>query len=111
MQGHFSDFGKDKDEPAPKPQPSSPPPKPPRGPTVVTGFSGEEEPENKDKFLPRKEATRINLPPKATGEPNIKLPTLPPAEATQLPVLPPGGVTVTTKVPAGSKKRPWWKFR
>ena len=85
---------KDEDQPTPKPQPSSPPPRPPRGPTIATGFCGDDEPEPKRQ--PKKETVRINLPPgKPVAAPFIKLPTLAP----------------TVRVPAGTpKQKPWWKF-
>jgi len=80
---------KDDDQPAPKPQQSGLPPRPPRGPTIAAGLSGGDEPHQ-----PNREV-RINLPPKPTTAPTVKLPTLTPA------------VEVPTGLP---KRRPWWKF-
>jgi hypothetical protein len=47
----------------PTPQTNVPPPRPPRGPTVTTGFGDDDE----SKRRPKKETIRINLPPKASA--------------------------------------------
>ncbi len=58
-----------------------PPPTPPPGPT------GAVPPPKKEtgKVQPKKETVRINLPPKPTAAPTIKLPTLPPGGPTGAP--------------------------
>lgn len=58
-----------------------PPPTPPSGP------SGAVPPPKKEtgKVQPKKETVRINLPPKPTAAPTIKLPTLPPGGPTGAP--------------------------
>ncbi len=58
-----------------------PPPTPPSGPT------GAVPPPKKEtgKVQPKKETVRINLPPKPTAAPTIKLPTLPPGGPTGAP--------------------------
>ena len=57
------------------------PPTPPSGPT------GAVPPPKKEtgKVQPKKETVRINLPPKPTAAPTIKLPTLPPSGPTGAP--------------------------
>jgi len=64
----------DENLPTPKPEPGSPPPRPPRGPTIATGFSGDEEPIPNGKVQPKQETVRINLTPKPTAAPTIRLP-------------------------------------
>ena len=61
-----------------------PPPNPPPGPT------GAVPPPKKEtgKVQPKKETVRINLPPKPTAAPTIKLPTLPPGGPTGAPSAP-----------------------
>jgi len=61
-----------------------PPPNPPPGPT------GAVPPPKKEtgKVQPKKETVRINLPPKPTAAPTIKLPTLPPGGPTGAPRAP-----------------------
>jgi hypothetical protein len=61
-----------------------PPPIPPSGP------SGAVPPPKKEtgKVQPKKETVRINLPPKPTAAPTIKLPTLPPGGPTGAPSAP-----------------------
>jgi hypothetical protein len=61
-----------------------PPPNPPPGPT------GAVQPPKKEtgKVQPKKETVRINLPPKPTAAPTIKLPTLPPGGPTGAPSAP-----------------------
>jgi hypothetical protein len=63
-------------QPAPKPATSGgmKPPRPPYGTVIATGF-GDDEP--KPNRQPRKETVRINLPPKPTAAPTIKLPKPP----------------------------------
>ena len=58
-----------------------PPPNPPPAP------SGAVQPPKKEtgKVQPKKETVRINLPPKPTAAPTIKLPTLPPGGPTGAP--------------------------
>ena len=58
-----------------------PPPNPPPAP------SGTVQPPKKEtgKVQPKKETVRINLPPKPTAAPTIKLPTLPPGGPTGAP--------------------------
>jgi hypothetical protein len=71
-----------------------PPPTPPSGP------SGAVPPPKKEtgKVQPKKETVRINLPPKPTAAPTIKLPTLPPGGPTGAPSGAP--VLTTSKAPA-----------
>jgi len=82
---------KDEDQPTPKPQPGSPPPRPPRGPTKAAGFAGDDDSDPKGR--PNKETVRIDLPPKPSAAPTVKLPTLPPETGAGTP-----------------KPKPWWKF-
>ena len=56
---------KDENKPKPKPQASSPSRRPPRGPTVATGFGDDDEPKKKRKY----ETVRIILPPKPSVPP------------------------------------------
>ncbi len=51
------------------------------------------------KVQPKKETVRINLPPKPSAAPTIKLPTLPPGGPT-------GGSSATPPLPAGAAKSP-----
>jgi hypothetical protein len=63
----------DEQKPEPKAEGSMPPPRPPRGPIVGVGPEDDDDAEKRR----RKETVRINLPPKPSGAPTIKLPTLP----------------------------------
>jgi hypothetical protein len=51
------------------------------------------------KVQPKKETVRINLPPKPSAAPTIKLPTLPPGGPT-------GGPSAAPPLPAGAAKSP-----
>ena len=62
-------------------QPSSPTPTPPPVPSGVVPPPKKET----GKVQPKKETVRINLPPKPTAAPTIKLPTLPPGGPTGAP--------------------------
>jgi hypothetical protein len=52
------------------------------------------------KVQPKKETVRINLPPKPTASPTIKLPTLPPTGAGPVPASPAVAVAVASSAPA-----------
>lgn len=60
---------------------------PPINPTPTPPPSGAVQPPKKEtgKVQPKKETVRINLPPKPTAAPTIKLPTLPPGGPTGAP--------------------------
>src|ERR1700733_4632691 len=63
-----------------------PPPASPTPPTPPSGPGGALPPKKKTgKVQPKKETVRINLPPKPTAAPTIKLPTLPPGGPTGAP--------------------------
>ncbi|NOS71478.1 MAG: hypothetical protein HOP33_16325 [Verrucomicrobia bacterium] len=85
------------EQPEPKPQPAVPPPRPPRGPKTSLGFEDDSEPDKNPG--PKEETVQINLPPKPSATPTIKLP-----------VLPPGGPTGLTSTIKTVEKHPWWKF-
>lgn len=74
--------------------PPSPNPVPPAGPTGAL-------PPKKEtgKVQPKKETVRINLPPKPTAAPTIKLPTLPPGGPTGAP----SGAPIIAAAPAPPK--------
>lgn len=74
------------------------PPNPPPGP------SGAVPPPKKEtgKVQPKKETVRINLPPKPTAAPTIKLPTLPPGGPTGAPSAAP----VMTPAPVAHAPKP-----
>ncbi len=73
-----------------------PTPNPPPGPT------GAVPPPKKEtgKVQPKKETVRINLPPKPTAAPTIKLPTLPPGGPTGAPSPAPAMAPATHLVPS-----------
>lgn len=60
-----------KPEPKPASSGSMKPPRPPRGTATGTDFAGDEPKPNPQ---PKKETVRINLPPKPTAGPTIRLP-------------------------------------
>ncbi|HUC83734.1 MAG TPA: hypothetical protein VL970_00970 [Candidatus Acidoferrales bacterium] len=76
-----------------------PPPNPPSGPT------GAVPPPKKEtgKVQPKKETVRINLPPKPTAAPTIKLPTLPPGGPTGAPSAAPALATAHAAPPPAPK--------
>lgn len=76
------------------------PPTPPPGPT------GAVPPPKKEtgKVQPKKETVRINLPPKPTAAPTIKLPTLPPGGPTGAPSSAPMLATAPAAAPALAPK-------
>ena len=67
------------------------PPIPPSSPNPFPGAPTGAEPLKKStgKVQPKKETVRINLPPKPTAAPTIKLPTLPPGGPTGAPSVAP----------------------
>jgi hypothetical protein len=73
-----------------------PPPNPPATPT------GAVPPPKKEtgKVQPKKETVRINLPPKPTAAPTIKLPTLPPGGPTGAPSPAPAPAAAAAPAPA-----------
>ena len=79
-----------------------PPPIPPSGPT------GAVPPPKKEtgKVQPKKETVRINLPPKPTAAPTIKLPTLPPGGPTGAPSAAPALATAHAPAPAPKPAAP-----
>ena len=78
------------DVPPPNPNPPSPAP----APYIPSAPAGALPPPKKEtgKVQPKKETVRINLPPKPTAAPTIKLPTLPPGGPTGAPSAPHAGV-------------------
>ncbi len=58
---------------------------PPNNPLPGTPTGAEPMKKSTGKVQPKKETVRINLPPKPTAAPTIKLPTLPPGGATGAP--------------------------
>jgi hypothetical protein len=66
------------------------------------------------KVQPKKETVRINLPPKPTAAPTIKLPTLPPGGPTGAPSAAPAGIappsvaapTLKSSAPAAAPAKP-----
>jgi len=79
-----------------------PPPTPPPGPT------GAVPPPKKEtgKVQPKKETVRINLPPKPTAAPTIKLPTLPPGGPTGAPSAHAAVAPPKTGAPGSSLAKP-----
>jgi hypothetical protein len=79
-----------------------PQPIPPSGPT------GAVPPPKKEtgKVQPKKETVRINLPPKPTAAPTIKLPTLPPGGPTGAPSAAPALATVHAPAPPPKTSAP-----
>ena len=71
---------------------------PPINPVPTSGPTGAVPPPKKEtgKVQPKKETVRINLPPKPTAAPTIKLPTLPPGGPTGAP----SPVTAAAPTPA-----------
>lgn len=55
------------------------------------------------KVQPKKETVRINLPPKPTAAPTIKLPTLPPGGATGAPIPVPSAAAAPAAAPAPAR--------
>jgi hypothetical protein len=55
---------------------NQPPPRPPKSTAIA---SGPDDDDNDPRKKPKKETVRINLPPKSSDAPTIRLPTLPPA--------------------------------
>lgn len=59
------------------------------------------------KVQPKKETVRINLPPKPSAAPTIKLPTLPPGGPTNVPMAPtPPSAAPARPAPAAPVQRP-----
>src|SRR5665213_4568906 len=57
------------------------------------------------KIQPKKETVRINLPPKPSAAPTIKLPTLPPGGPTGAPSAPPLQTAASRTAPAAAAPR------
>ena len=70
------------DDPKPRPQRSGnqPPPRPPKQTAIAA--NPDDDGDDSLRKKPRKETARINLPPKPSAAPTIKLPTLPPGQST-----------------------------
>jgi len=83
----------------PKTQPAGdrPPPRPPHRTAVGLGPE-DDDPERKKR---KKEDVRINLPPKPSAAPTIKLPSLPSGVPS---------ASGTTTLAVTTKRRAWWKF-
>lgn len=58
------------------------------------------------KVQPKKETVRINLPPKPSAAPTIKLPTLPPGGPTNVPLAPTPPAPQARPAPAAPVQRP-----
>ena len=84
------------DVPPPNPSPLNPMPGAPTGAEPLKKSTG--------KVQPKKETVRINLPPKPTAAPTIKLPTLPPGGPTGAPS--PAGAPMLAKAPAPAAPPP-----
>jgi len=84
----------------PKTQPAGdrPPPRPPH--RTAVGLGPEDDDPEKKKV--KKVSVRINLPPKPSAAPTIKLPSLPPSGVPS--------ATGTTTLAVSAKRLPWWKF-
>ena len=65
----------------PKTQPSGDQPPPPRPPKRTAFALGPEDDDGDQRKQPKKQTVRINLPPKPSAFPVIKLPTLPPGQS------------------------------
>jgi hypothetical protein len=76
---------------------------PPNNPLPGTPSGAEPMKKSTGKVQPKKETVRINLPPKPTAAPTIKLPTLPPGGPTGAPSPAPAPTAAT---PAPSRHRP-----
>ncbi len=75
-------------------------------PNLPTG-AAPPKPAEAAKVQPKKETVRINLPPKPTAAPTIKLPSPPPAAAAQTPAPPvPTGAPAATPVAAAAPAAP-----
>jgi hypothetical protein len=71
-------------------------------PNLPTGPAGAVPPPKKEtgKVQPKKETVRINLPPKPSAAPTIKLPTLPPGGPTGVPTMTPVSAAAPAAAPA-----------
>ena len=81
---------------------------PPNNPNPLPGAPTGAEPLKKStgKVQPKKETVRINLPPKPTAAPTIKLPTLPPGGPTGAPSPAPALARAAAPAPAPSAAAP-----
>jgi hypothetical protein len=73
---------------------------PPSNPLPGTPSGAEPLKKSTGKVQPKKETVRINLPPKPTAAPTIKLPTLPPGGTTGAPIPLSGSATAAAPAPA-----------
>jgi hypothetical protein len=88
---------------------------PPNNPLPGTPAGAEPMKKSTGKVQPKKETVRINLPPKPTAAPTIKLPTLPPGGPTgapspvtaAAPIAPPTGAApaLKTALPTGNQPK------
>jgi len=88
---------------------------PPNNPLPGTPVGAEPMKKSTGKVQPKKETVRINLPPKPTAAPTIKLPTLPPGGPTgapspvtaSAPIAPPPGAApaLKTALPTGNQPK------
>ena len=88
---------------------------PPNNPLLGTPAGAEPMKKSTGKVQPKKETVRINLPPKPTAAPTIKLPTLPPGGPTgapspvtaSAPMAPPPGAApaLKTALPTGNQPK------
>jgi hypothetical protein len=73
---------------------------PPINPLPGTPSGAEPLKKSTGKVQPKKETVRINLPPKPTAAPTIKLPTLPPGGPTGAPIPLPSSMSAAAPAPA-----------